>query len=145
MKTRTRSVPATASGAPCPCGLPAAYADCCGRFHQADGVGNFPATPDAERLMRSRYSAYALGLMDYLRFTWHPSTRPHALEPEDSGLRWLGLEVRRCWASGPDEAWVEFVARCKHQGRAIRLHERSRFLCHQGRWFYVDGLEGKGS
>lgn len=89
--------------------------------------------------MRSRYSAYVLGLVDYLLDTWHPGTRPAALDPDPPGLRWLGLEVRRHEATGNDRALVEFVARSKRGGRAHRLHETSRFVREHGRWYYVDG------
>ena len=125
------------SSTPCPCRLPAAlprYADCCGRFHTEAAFA-----PDAEALMRSRYSAYVLGLSDYLLKTWHASTRPTSLEPDPSGLKWLGLEVRRHAAADADHSSVEFVARSKLGGRAHRLHELSRFVREDGRWYYVDG------
>ena len=123
---------------PCPCGaLPARpHADCCGRFHA--GPLHLLA-PTAEALMRSRYSAYVLALTDYLRDTWHPSTRPAAIEPNPAGLKWLGLEVRRHTPQDADHATVEFVARSKLGGRAQRLHETSRFVREDGRWYYVDG------
>jgi len=89
--------------------------------------------------MRSRYSAFVGGLLDYLRDTWHPSTRPAAVEPLPAGLRWLGLEVRRHVPQDADRAIVEFVARSKLGGKAERLHETSRFVREGGRWFYVDG------
>ena len=116
---------------PCPCGLKAAYDDCCGRWHAGE-----PA-PSAEALMRSRYSAYVRGLAGYLRETWHPDTRPAEVEIEP-GLKWLGLELRRAREDG-DAATVEFVARSKLAGRAFRLHETSRFVREGGRWYYVDG------
>ena len=90
--------------------------------------------------MRSRYSAYVLGLANYLLATWHPSTRPAALDPDPLGLKWLGLEVRRCTTTDATHASVEFVARSKLGGRAHRLHEVSRFVREDdGRWYYVDG------
>ena len=90
--------------------------------------------------MRSRYSAYVLGLHDYLLATWHPSTRPQVLELGDPATtRWLGLEVKRHGAQD-DTGMVEFVARYKVGGAsAVRLHERSRFLREDGRWYYLDG------
>ena len=121
---------------PCPCGMPQVYARCCGRFHA--GALHLQA-PDAERLMRSRYSAYVLGLGDYLSATWHATTRPAAIDPDPPGLKWLGLEVRRHVREGDDRAIVEFVARSKLGGRAHRLHETSRFVREVGRWFYLDG------
>lgn len=89
--------------------------------------------------MRSRYSAYVLGLADYLLATWHPGTRPAAMEPDPPGLRWLGLTVRAAPPATGDAGEVEFVARSKLGGRAQRLHESSRFVREGGRWFYVDG------
>ncbi len=125
---------------PCPCGnaLPKArpYADCCGRFHA--GPLHLQA-PTAEALMRSRYSAFVHDLTGYLLDTWHASTRPQALEASPLGLRWLGLDVRQHVVQDEAHATVEFVARSKLGGRAQRLHERSRFVREDGRWFYVDG------
>lgn len=134
-----------APDAPCPCGrlspdtrkTPLLYRDCCGRWHE--GPSHLQA-PDAESLMRSRYSAYVLGLRDYLLDTWHPDTRPASLAPDEPGLRWLGLEVRRHLAQDERHAMVEFVARCKLGGRAQRLHECSRFERNPlGQWLYLDG------
>lgn len=121
---------------PCPCDPARRYADCCGRWHAGD---LHLRAPDAERLMRSRYSAYVLGLVDYLSATWHESTRPTVIEPDPPGLKWLGLEVRRHVRIDDEHATVEFVARSKLGGRAHRLHETSRFVRDGGRWFYVDG------
>ena len=90
--------------------------------------------------MRSRYSAYALQLEPYLLATWHPDTRPAALDLAGDPARWIGLEVRRAEQHGDDSATVEFVARCKIAGRAHRLHEISRFVNIDGRWYYLDGV-----
>lgn len=95
--------------------------------------------PDAETLMRSRYSAYVRGLGDYLLDTWHPSTRPAEAPVFEPGLRWLGLEVKQHRAIDATHATVSFVARSKLGGRAHRLQETSRFVCEGGRWYYVDG------
>lgn len=122
--------------APCPCGSARTYAACCGRWHAG---ALFLQAPDAEALMRSRYSAYALNLTDYLLATWHASTRPATLQANEPGLKWLGLEVRRHHSVDADHAAVEFVARSKLAGRAHRLHETSRFKREGGHWFYVDG------
>jgi len=89
--------------------------------------------------MRSRYSAYVLDLTDYVLLTWHASTRPARAElTSDPAAKWLGLEVKK-HVPGGDEATVEFVARYKVGGRAYRLHETSRFVREDGRWFYVVG------
>jgi SEC-C motif-containing protein len=120
----------------CPCGSALSYAGCCGRFHA--GPLHLSA-PDAEALMRSRYCAYVLGLEPYLLATWHPDTRPARIDADPAGLRWLGLEVRRHVCQDADHATVEFVARSKQAGRAHRLHETSRFVREDGRWYYLDG------
>lgn len=96
--------------------------------------------------MRSRYSAYVLGLGDYLLTSWHATTRPDTLDLDDA-TRWLGLTVKPALQKKADnatfgdgsQATVEFVARYKIGGRAFRLHEVSRFVRESGRWFYVDG------
>lgn len=116
----------------CPCGGKD-YASCCAPYHQG-----LPA-PDAQALMRSRYSAYVLKLEDYLLATWHASTRPETLELWADSSRWLGLEIKRHEVQEPDQATVEFVARYKIAGRAYRLHELSRFVREDGRWYYLDG------
>ena len=121
----------------CPCGSERDLTECCGEWHRGFKLGVYAPTPEA--LMRSRYSAYVLGLTDYLLATWHASTRPASLQPEPAELKWLGLEVRRHAMHDADHATVEFVARSKLGGRAHRLHETSRFVREDGRWFYVDG------
>ena len=129
----------TAIAAICPCRAPAAappYAACCARYHAGSLHG---LAPTAESLMRSRYSAFVLDLGGYLLATWHPSTRPAAIEPNPSGLKWLRLDVRRHALQNADHATVEFIARSKLGGRARRLHETSRFVREDGRWFYLDG------
>lgn len=127
--------------AACPCGSGSAYDACCGRYHA--GALHLSA-PTPEALMRSRYSAQVLGLRDYVLDTWHVSTRPEQLARFDSGVKWLGLSVKRAWSASPDEGFVEFVARSKSPGGgpANRLHELSRFERVEGRWFYVRSVEG---
>lgn len=118
----------------CPCGKPLTLAQCCGRYVATDT----PA-PDAESLMRSRYTAFVLRDRDYLLATWHPEHRPANLEL-DSATKWLGLEVRSRRQIDDTHAEVEFIARCREPGgRATRIHERSRFIKDNGRWFYLDG------
>ena len=111
------------------------YPACCGRYH---GGPLHLSAPTAEALMRSRYSAFVLDLTDCLLATWHASTRPATLEPNPPGLKWLGLEVRCHTVIDADHATVEFIARSKLGGRAERLHELSRFVREDGRWYYVD-------
>ncbi|QLI82758.1 hypothetical protein HZU75_15200 [Chitinibacter fontanus] len=116
----------------CPCGG-ANYQNCCQPFHAGQ------AAPTPELLMRSRYSAYVLGLEPYLLASWHPSTRPEQLNlNEEPKPKWLGLTVNHAESDG-DRGVVSFVARYKVGGRAYRLSEHSRFVLEHGRWFYVDG------
>ena len=123
---------------PCPCGRvdergkARPFGDCCGPL-----LAGAPA-PDAQALMRSRYTAHVLGDGPYLLATWHASTRPDDATP-DPGTKWLGLEVHDHHAVDASHAEVEFVARYRVQGRGGRLHERSRFVREAGRWYYVDG------
>ncbi len=120
---------------PCPCESGASYGECCGRWHAGLSAGVHAGTPEA--LMRSRYSAYVLGLIEYLLATWHGSTVPGDLELPR--VKWLGLEVRHAEESG-DAGVVEFVARLRDGGRAQHMHETSRFVRVQGRWYYIDGV-----
>lgn len=122
----------------CPCGRlgfkgqTLAYEVCCGPIHAGE-----PA-PDAERLMRSRYSAFVCGDVPYLLATWHSSQRPAELILE-AGAKWLGLEIKQHRMTSDNTAEVEFVARFRVAGKAVRQHERSRFVREDGRWYYVDG------
>ena len=117
----------------CPCGRGPGLAACCARY-----LGTGVPAPDAESLMRSRYSAFVLGHVAHLMATWHASTRPASVDIEPD-VKWLGLDVKRVVVIDGDHAEVEFVARSRTHGRAHRLHERSRFVREGGRWFYVDG------
>lgn len=90
--------------------------------------------------MRSRYSAYVLGLDDYLLASWHASSRPAALDLQDEPPRkWLDLTINQQHTNPDDTGVVEYCARFKIGGRAYRLHETSRFVREQGRWYYRDG------
>lgn len=115
-------------GAPCPCGTGTAYDACCGPLHRG---ARLAATP--EELMRSRYSAYALGEADHVFRTWHPRTRPPSVTP-DPTTTWTRLEVL---AAEGDE--VEFRAHYVGPDGPGVLHERSVFEQRAGRWVYVAG------
>ncbi|GAA3532671.1 UPF0225 protein [Aeromicrobium flavum] len=94
----------------------------------------------AEELMRSRFAAFQRADRDWLLRTWHPSTRPVDLDLSDNP-RWRGLQVLDTEAGGPedDQGVVEFRASYVTDGELGILHERSRFVREDGRWFYVDG------
>ncbi|MFT3887379.1 MAG: YchJ family metal-binding protein [Arachnia sp.] len=122
---------------PCPCDTGRPYAACCGRLH-----GGRPA-PTAVALMRSRYSAFARGLGDYLLVTWHPATRPRVLDLDD-GLSWTGLVIEETEAgkAWDDTGVVAFAASWRQaDGTEGVLRERSRFTLVDGRWRYVDGMQ----
>ncbi|MGB1091194.1 MAG: YchJ family protein [Oceanobacter sp.] len=143
----------------CPCRSseksenPVSYGDCCGRFHR-DSKSSLPETP--EQLMRSRYSAFVLGLDDYLRLSWHDSTCP-AGALSHASTRWLGLLIEesgidseclfndtsdRKYKDVSASGYVAFRARFLHEenrGEFQELRERSRFVKQEGRWLYLDG------
>ena len=120
----------------CPCGTGLTYAECCGRLH--DGTAS---AATAEQLMRSRYSAFAVGDPAYLLATWHPRTRPASLDL-DPEVRWTGLEILATTGGSmlAPEGTVEFRASYRLASRGGAQHEDSRFLRESGRWLYLDGI-----
>lgn len=121
---------------PCPCGSGLAYTLCCRPLHAGQ-----PAST-ALALMRSRYSAYALQLHDYLQATWHSSTRPASLDAETGAppLKWTSLQVHSSRIEDENHAIVEFTARYRRQGRAGLMHEISRFVREHDHWYYLEAL-----
>ncbi|SHL40389.1 YchJ family protein [Actinacidiphila paucisporea] len=119
--------------APCPCGLATAYADCCGALHAGR-----TAAATAEQLMRSRYSAFAVGDAGYLLRSWHSSTRPPELAL-DREVRWTGLEILGGTGGSAfhSEGTVEFRAHYRSGRAAGEQHEDSRFVREGGAWVYV--------
>ena len=111
------------------------YVQCCGRFHSGAAEA---AT--AEQLMRSRYSAFVRLDADYLLRTWHPDTAPATLEL-DPGMGWRRLDILATSGGGPFDSagTVEFKAHYRYDGARGVLHEVSRFVREDGRWYYVDG------
>jgi SEC-C motif-containing protein len=124
---------ATTTRCPCLSGNP--YDECCGPLH--DGA----AAPTAERLMRSRFSAFALGLPGYLLDSWHPSTRPASLEL-DPEQRWTRLDILSTRDGGPFDTrgQVAFRAWWRSDSDRGTLEETSDFVRERGRWSYVDGV-----
>ncbi|WP_336502376.1 YchJ family protein [Microbacterium paraoxydans] len=118
----------------CPCASGDTFAACCGAL--LDGA---PA-PTAERLMRSRYTAFVREDGPYLLRTWHPDTRPEAITFE-ADLEWRRLVIVDRVAGGPFDTVgvVEFEAFWRQDGTRGSLHERSRFVREDRMWFYVDG------
>lgn len=125
---------------PCPCGNQKLLPECCGIYLQG-----LRAAPTAEKLMRSRYSAYCLKNINYLFNTEHPRYRkPNSrkqIAATANSLKWLGLTVLATEAGQPEDAIgvVEFVAAYQEGQLVNQLHERSRFIKENGTWFYTDG------
>lgn len=136
--SRGRALPAEA---PCPCGgMPpgASYGDCCGPILAG------ATAPSPERLMRSRFTAFALGDAAHLRRSWHPSTAPGDRDGDlalDADLRWKRLEIVHADSDGR-RGTVEFRAHWRHArtGERGQLHEVSRFRLAGGHWYYLDGV-----
>jgi len=125
----------------CPCGSGQTQAECCQPF-----LSGARQAPTAETLMRSRYTAYVCGNADYLLQTWHPQTRPATLDLGGSPApHWLGLKIitTKDGAFGNHQGSVEFVARYKLNGKALRLHECSEFSYENGCWYYMHGQQRK--
>lgn len=125
----------------CPCNSGESYESCCGRYHQGFNDPNTPAWPGtAVALMRSRFSAFALGLPEFLLATWHPDTRPAELEL-DEAIVWQDLDIIRTEAGGPFDSngVVEFEAHYRLLNQSNSQHEVSDFVREGGRWYYLDG------
>jgi SEC-C motif domain protein len=127
-------------GLDCPCGLGEDYGACCGRFHGG------AAAPTAELLMRSRYSAFAVGDAAYLLRTWHSSTRPRKLEL-DPACRWTRLAVLETRGGGlfDTDGTVSFRAVYVVDGRRGVLDETSRFVREAKRWVYLGPVDAQSA
>lgn len=121
----------------CPCGSGNVYQACCQPY--LAGTTN-PSSPD--QLMRSRYTAFCRGDVDYLIATRHPSKRQgddrQDLSQTIAMTKWLNLRVLHSQEAA-ETGTVEFVAFFKAQGQLSQLHERSDFVCQDGRWYYLEG------
>lgn len=122
------------AGSPCPCGSGERFDGCCGPPIAGE------AARTAERLMRSRYTAFAIGDAAYLAATWHPGTRP-ADVVVDPQLHWEGLTIVGTEAGGESDrrGVVEFEASWREGSATGVLRERSRFVRQGERWWYLDG------
>ena len=130
---------------PCPCGAGPSAAECCARYFVGeDGQATEPP-PTAEALMRSRYSAYALGYIDHVMGTHHPKAGGDvdrkSTEKWSREATWQGLEIvsTQAGGEGDDSGEVEFIARYEIAGTPLSHHERAQFRRHQGVWRYWDG------
>ena len=129
------------AAARCPCGSGEVEAACCGPL--LDGS---LAAATALALMRSRYTAFVRGAVDYIVDTHDAATRAQIDRASisrfcrDTG--WLGLEIVRTERGGEtdDDGFVEFIARGITGRQPFAQRERSRFRRVDGRWYYVDGV-----
>ncbi|MGY6497309.1 MAG: YchJ family protein [Microcella sp.] len=120
----------------CPCLSGLAYDECCGRLHRGEA-----RAATAAQLMRSRFSAFAVGDADYLLASWHPSTRPSTLTLDDD-TRWYRLDIHETIGGGPLDArgQVRFTAHYRSPDGAGQLDEHSVFTRVDGSWLYVEPL-----
>lgn len=122
----------------CPCGSQKAYADCCQIAHD-----NHAAVTSPAQLMRSRYTAHVLKLVDYVVDTYHPSCHAQAQREsiaQSVESHWIKLDVADVEVgSHEDEGFVTFYAYFEDDQQLYCLGERSRFLRESGVWYYIDG------
>jgi SEC-C motif domain protein len=134
----------------CPCRLrsaePKSYSECCAPHIE----GGEPA-PTAEALMRARYSAFALGKIDFLLDSLAPESRydfdRKAVTHWSSQSQWLGLDIlsTELGQPGDDKGYVEFVAHFVMEGEPRAHRERSLFRFDQGdgRWYFLEEANRK--
>lgn len=121
----------------CPCDSHLPYSECCQNWHQGK-----PA-PSALALMRSRYSAYVLGEVEYIIATTVPAQQ-HLLNREaidgwSKNTHWKGLKILRVMPKiGTHHAQVEFQAEFEEKGQHYQHHELSGFVFIQQQWFFID-------
>ncbi|RDK97296.1 YchJ family protein [Enterobacillus tribolii] len=123
----------------CPCQSGKAYTECCQPVIQGQRAAQTP-----EQLMRSRYTAFVTHNADYLIASWHPDCQMEAqrdsIIASFADTEWRGLSIVSTHpGKNADEGYVEFMARYHSSGKDAALHERSRFLRLEERWYYVDG------
>lgn len=121
----------------CPCSSQRFYEDCCQPYHFGASIA-----PSPEALMRSRFTAFMLKLPDYLRESWHASTRPTALNLDDSP-DWASLRILGSGETG-NAGWVHFQAIHRLGSGWGYLQEKSEFVREDGRWFYLRGQPEEG-
>ena len=121
---------------PCPCGNDTTFDKCCEAI-----IKNHRLADTAEKLMRSRYSAFVVKDEKYLLKTWSKSRRPHKLYVAEQKLEWLNLTILDTEAGGAEDATgeVEFTAQYREDEVTHTLKERSRFRKKGDLWYYVDG------
>ena len=124
----------------CHCGNELSFEACCQPY-----IDGKDLPPTAEALMRSRYSAYVVGKVEYIATTHEPNTREEvdaeAAKSWSDSATWVGLEVVSTEDGGTADSigMVEFIARYTVEDVEYKHHERSTFRKEDDQWFYVDG------
>ena len=124
----------------CPCGKGETFETCCGPFLQGRAK---PKT--AEELMRSRYTAFTRGDVDYVMKTHDPDTvhqvDRRSTEEWAEQSEWLGFELLDSRAGGPEDfqGTIEFVARYRIKGVNLEHRELATFRRQDDVWYFVDG------
>lgn len=123
----------------CPCGKDTSIEMCCAQIIENQGKAK-----TAEQLMRSRYTAFTLANKAYLMESWAPETRPEEIDVDDEAIQWIGLKIEECQKGGENdkEGSVTFTASFMSSGKLCHLHEKSRFVKHDGLWYYLEGETG---
>ena len=122
---------------PCPCGSNQAYSNCCEIIHKNTTLADMP-----EKLMRARYSAHALNLVDFILATYHPSCDAKQYRQsikQATTYQWNKLQIIRANPPSDVEGFVEFKAEFSYQDQIYHMHEKSRFIKENNLWFYIDG------
>ena len=123
----------------CPCGSGRPFEECCEPYL----LGREKA-PTPEALMRSRYSAYALGSIDYLFETSGPKIRKDfdaaGSKRWSESAEWTGLEVLGTSGGeeGSDVGTVEFIAHYTVKESPFDHHEIATFRKISGNWRFTD-------
>ena len=122
----------------CPCGSNIAFDECCSRYISGSQHAETP-----EALMRSRYSAYTIADISYIKSTMKGKASENYDEVAAGewarNIGWLGLTVLKSSIEDDNKGFVEFVARYEHDGNFQKIHENSEFHKVNGLWYYVDG------
>ncbi len=126
----------------CYCGKDLNYDVCCGKY-----INGSEQAPDPEALMRSRYSAYVNGEIQYIMDTVSPENRGEydleSIKIWSEQSKWLELEIINC-ETEDDSATVEFKAKYIADNKEINHHELSTFKKLDGVWFFHNGEEVHG-
>lgn len=119
----------------CPCCSELTYGECCAPYIKEE-----KEAPGPEELMRSRYTAFCIGDIDYVKNTWHPETLPDDLDADEPN-DWIGLEIIEVAIDEEEgvEGEVEFIAKLIYDGKLETLHEVSQFEKIDGHWLYHSG------